>query len=86
MTSLAIAGCTLATNIAAGLADRKRPFSMLRLTGVRIATLRRMVVLESAVPLIAVAIVAIGAAWVPPRCSRPRRCSTRWSRPAPGTT
>ena len=34
---------------------------MLRLTGVRLATLRRMVVLESVVPLIAVAIVAIGA-------------------------
>jgi len=60
LTSLAIAGCTLATSIAAGLADRKRPFSMLRLTGARLATLRRVVVLESAVPLIAVAIVAIG--------------------------
>ena len=28
-----IAGCTLAAGIAAGLADRKRPFSLLRLTG-----------------------------------------------------
>ena len=61
VTSLAIAGCTLATSIAAGLADRKRPFGMLRLTGARLATLRRVVVLESAVPLLAVAIVAIGA-------------------------
>jgi hypothetical protein len=60
VTSLAIAGRTLATSIAVGLADRKRPFSMLRLTGARLATLRRVVVLESAVPLIAVAIVAIG--------------------------
>ena len=63
MTSMAIAGCALATSIAAGLADRKRPFSMLRLTGARLATLRRVVVLETAVPLIAVAIVAIGAAF-----------------------
>jgi hypothetical protein len=61
LTSLAIAGCTLATSIAAGLADRKRPFSMLRLAGARLATLRGVVVLESAVPLLAVAIVAIGA-------------------------
>jgi FtsX-like permease family len=60
LTSLPIAGCTLAASIAAGLADRKRPFSMLRLTGARLTTLRRVVVLESAVPLIAVAIVAIG--------------------------
>ena len=60
LTSLVVAGCTLAASIAAGLADRKRPFSMLRLTGARLATLRGVVVLESAVPLIAVAIVAIG--------------------------
>jgi hypothetical protein len=60
LTSLAIAGCTLAASIAGGLADRKRPFSMLRLTGARLATLRRVVVLESAAPLLAVAAVAIG--------------------------
>ena len=60
LVSLTIAGCTLATGIAAGLADRKRPFSMLRLTGARLATLRRVVALEGAVPLLAVAAVAIG--------------------------
>ena len=60
LISLPIAGCTLATGIAAGLADRKRPFSLLRLTGARLATLRRVVVLEGAVPLLAVAAVAIG--------------------------
>ena len=60
LVSLPIAGCTLAASIAAGLADRKRPFSLLRLTGARLATLRRVVALESAVPLLAVAAVAIG--------------------------
>ena len=60
LVSLPIAGCTLAAGIAAGLADRKRPFSLLRLTGARLATLRRVVALESAVPLLAVAAVAIG--------------------------
>ena len=60
LVSLPIAGCTLAAAIAAGLADRKRPFSLLRLTGARLATLRRVVSLESAVPLLAVAAVAIG--------------------------
>jgi hypothetical protein len=60
LVSLLIAGCTLAAGIAAGLADRKRPFSMLRLTGARLATLRRVVALEGAVPLLAVAAVAIG--------------------------
>ena len=60
LVSLAIAGCTLAAGIAAGLADRKRPFSLLRLTGARLSTLRRVVALEGAVPLLAVAVVAIG--------------------------
>ena len=60
LVSLPIAGCTLAAGIAAGLADRKRPFSLLRLTGARLATLRRVVALEGAVPLLAVSAVAIG--------------------------
>jgi hypothetical protein len=60
LASLAIAGCTLAAAVAAGLADRKRPFSLLRLTGARLAMLRRVVALESAVPLLAVAAVSIG--------------------------
>ena len=60
LTSLTIAGCTLAVSVAGGLADRKRPFSLLRLTGARLGMLRRVIVLESAVPLLAVAAVAIG--------------------------
>lgn len=60
LVSLPIAGCTLAASSAAGLADRKRPFSMMRLTGAPLGGLRRVVALESAVPLLAVAAVAIG--------------------------
>jgi hypothetical protein len=60
LTSLTIAGCTLATGVAGGLADRKRPFSLLRLTGARLAMLRHVITLESAVPLLTVAAVAIG--------------------------
>jgi hypothetical protein len=60
LTSLTVAGCTLATGVAGGLADRKRPFSLLRLTGARLGMLRRVIVLESAVPLLAASVVAIG--------------------------
>jgi len=60
LVSLPIAGCTLAAGIAGGLADRKRPFSLLRLAGARLATLRRVVAIEGAVPLLSVAAVAIG--------------------------
>jgi hypothetical protein len=60
LASLPIAGCSLAVSVAGGLTERKRPFSMLRLTGVRLAELRRVVLLESLVPLLTVAALAIG--------------------------
>ena len=59
VASLIIAACSLAVNIAAGLSERKRPFSLLRLTGVPTAVLRRVVALESALPLLLVAAVSI---------------------------
>jgi hypothetical protein len=60
LASLAIAGCSLAVSAAAGLTDRKRPFSLLRLTGVPLRLLRRVVTLESTVPLIVAAAIAVG--------------------------
>jgi hypothetical protein len=59
VASLIIAACSLAVNIAAGLGERKRPFSLLRLTGVPTAVLHRVVALESALPLLLVAAVSI---------------------------
>jgi hypothetical protein len=61
LASLPIAACGLAVSVAAGLSERKRPFSLLRLTGVPVRLLQRVVALESAVPLLVVAAVAIGA-------------------------
>jgi predicted lysophospholipase L1 biosynthesis ABC-type transport system permease subunit len=60
LASLAIAGCTLAASVAAGLNERKRPFSLLRLTGAPLRLLRRVVTLETVVPLLAVSVVSIG--------------------------
>jgi predicted lysophospholipase L1 biosynthesis ABC-type transport system permease subunit len=59
VASLIIAACSLAVNIAAGLGERKRPFSLLRLTGVSTGILHRVVGLESALPLLLVAMVSI---------------------------
>jgi hypothetical protein len=59
-TSLPIAGCSLAVNVAGGLSERRRPFSLLRLTGVPVTTLRRVVGLESIAPLLAGVVVAAG--------------------------
>jgi hypothetical protein len=60
LTSLAIAGCTLAASVTAGLAERKRPFSLLRLAGAPLGLLQRVVALESAVPLLVTAVISIG--------------------------
>ena len=60
LASLPIAGCSLAVSVVAGLTDRRRPFSLLRLAGTPVGLLRRVVALESAVPLLAVAVVSVG--------------------------
>lgn len=64
IASLVIAGCSLAVSVAGGLTDRQRPFSLLRLTGVPLSVLRRVVVLESAIPLIVSAVLSAGAGFL----------------------
>src|SRR5688500_4777492 len=45
--NLAIAGCSLAVGVVAGLNDRRRPFSLLRLTGAPLTLLPRVVTVEA---------------------------------------
>jgi hypothetical protein len=59
VATLVIAGCSLAVSVAGSLSDRKRPFSLLRLTGVPLAALRRVVAIEGAVPLVAGAVLSV---------------------------
>ncbi|WP_433549840.1 FtsX-like permease family protein [Micromonospora zamorensis] len=60
IASLTLGGCSLAVSVIGGLTERRRPFSLLRLSGAPVRVLRRVVALESAVPMLAVAAVAIG--------------------------
>ncbi|MQY09992.1 hypothetical protein SRB5_00960 [Streptomyces sp. RB5] len=60
MTTLPIAGCSLAVSVVAGLSDRRRPFALLRLTGAPLRLLQRVIGLESALPLLAVAAISTG--------------------------
>ncbi|MFF7455598.1 FtsX-like permease family protein [Kitasatospora sp. NPDC008115] len=60
LTTLPIAGCSLAVSVVAGLSDRRRAFAMLRLTGAPLGLLRRVIALESALPLLVVAAIATG--------------------------
>jgi hypothetical protein len=58
---LLIAGCSLAVAVAGGLVERKRPFALLRLSGMRLPELHRVVLAEAGGPLL---VVAAGSAMV----------------------
>jgi predicted lysophospholipase L1 biosynthesis ABC-type transport system permease subunit len=56
---LAVAAGSLAVAAAAGITERRRPFALLRATGVRAAELRATVVLETAAPLAMTLLVGV---------------------------
>ena len=59
LSTMVIAGCSLAVSVAAGLNDRKRPFSLLRLAGTPLGVLRWVVAFEGAAPLVILAFISI---------------------------
>jgi hypothetical protein len=61
--TLIVAGCSLAVSAGGGLVDRKRPFTLLRVSGTPVSALSRVVLLEAAVPLIAATVVAAAIAY-----------------------
>jgi hypothetical protein len=62
--TLIVAGCSLAVTVGGSLVERKRPFTLLRLTGTATSTLYRVVLLEALFPLIAATLVAGGTAYL----------------------
>jgi hypothetical protein len=61
--TLIVAGCSLAVSAGGGLVDRKRPFTLLRVSGTQAGVLSRVVLFEAAVPLAAATLVAAGIAY-----------------------
>jgi hypothetical protein len=61
--TLVVAGCSLAVAVGGGLVDRKRPFTLLRVTGTPVSALSRVVLLEAVIPLIAAVFIAGGIAY-----------------------
>jgi len=61
--TLIVAGCSLAVAVGGGLVERKRPFTLLRVSGTQLRVLSRVVVLEAAVPLVASTLLAAGIAY-----------------------
>jgi hypothetical protein len=62
--TLIVAGCSLAVAVGGGLVDRKRPFTLLRVSGTPVGVLSRVVLMEAAVPLVAATVVAAVIAYV----------------------
>ena len=58
--TLLTAGCSLAVTVGGSLVERRRPFTLLRVSGVSLGTLYRVILLEAALPLIVVSIAAAG--------------------------
>jgi hypothetical protein len=58
LASLLIAGCSLAVAMVGGVSERRRPFSLLRLSGAPLGVLQRMVALETAGPLLVIAVAS----------------------------
>jgi hypothetical protein len=56
--TLLVAGCSLAVTVGGSLVERKRPFTLLRVSGTPTAVLRMVVLLESVLPLLVASSVA----------------------------
>jgi hypothetical protein len=61
--TLIVAGCSLSVAVGGGLVDRKRPFTLLRVSGTQVGVLSRVVMFEAAVPLVVATVVAAGIAY-----------------------
>jgi predicted lysophospholipase L1 biosynthesis ABC-type transport system permease subunit len=59
---LLVAACSLTVATVSGLMERRRPFALLRACGVRLGELRRIVLLETGLPLVITALGGVGAA------------------------
>lgn len=59
LLTLLVGGCSLAVGVAGGVIERRRPFALLRLSGIRLRDLRATVLYEAALPLLAVALVSV---------------------------
>jgi hypothetical protein len=59
LVTLLIAGCSLAVSVTGGLVERKRPFALLRLAGATHRELSRVLILETAAPLVGITATSV---------------------------
>ncbi len=62
--TILVAGCSLTVAIGGSVIERKRPFALLRLSGVPVAVLYRVVLIEGMVPLLGAAVISATAGFI----------------------
>ena len=62
--AIAIAGLSLAVATASAVLDRKRVLGLMRLMGMPVSVLRRVITREAAVPLLTVLLLSVGLGFV----------------------
>jgi hypothetical protein len=82
--TLIVADCSLAVAVGGGLVDRKRPFTLLRVSGVPAGALSRVVLLEAALPLAAATVIAAGIAYCTSVLAESRLAAEGVAIPSPG--
>jgi hypothetical protein len=84
--TLIVAGCSLAVAVGGSLVERKRPFTLLRLTGTATSTLYRVVLLEALLPLVAATVIAAGTAYGVSVLTVSKLAPSGTAVPVPGST
>jgi predicted lysophospholipase L1 biosynthesis ABC-type transport system permease subunit len=62
--TLIVAGCSLAVSVGGSLIERKRPFTLLRVTGTPASALYRVVFTEAVLPLVSATVIAGGLGYL----------------------
>ncbi|HTJ72843.1 MAG TPA: ABC transporter permease [Actinospica sp.] len=83
--TLLVAGCSLAVATGGSLVERKRPFTLLRLTGTPVRVLYKVVLLEALLPLAAATVLAIAAGYGLAVIAATKVAPAGTPIPAPGT-
>ncbi|MGN6172584.1 MAG: FtsX-like permease family protein, partial [Streptosporangiaceae bacterium] len=82
--TIIVAGCSLAVSVGGSLVERKRPFTLLRVTGTATSTLYRVVLTEAVLPLVAATVVAGGLGYLVATLTVSKLAPAGTPVPAPG--
>ena len=82
--TIIVAGCSLAVSVGGSMVERKRPFTLLRVTGTATSTLYRVVLTEAVLPLVAATVAAGGLGYLVAMLTVSKLAPAGTPAPAPG--